>query len=108
MALGQPAGSSIHQDKGETGFGLSSCSLRSLAPHEQRYAVIEKEALAATWTCDKFADYLVGKHCALETDHMPLVPLLCSFYLSKLPPRILRFRLRLKRFAPEVKYVQGS
>ena len=29
---------------------------RSLTDTEKRYAVIEKEALAATWTCDKFSD----------------------------------------------------
>ena len=43
----------------------------------------------------------------LETDHRPLVPLLSSTDLSKLPARVLRFRLRMMRYAPEVKYVQG-
>ena len=31
---------------------------RSLSPTEQRYAQIEKEALALTWACKRFADYL--------------------------------------------------
>ena len=33
---------------------------RALTDVEKRYAVIETEALAATWACDKFADYIVG------------------------------------------------
>ena len=80
---------------------------RSLNDTEKRYAVIEKEALAATWACEKFNDYVLGTEFTLETDHRPLVPLLSSTDLSKLPPRILRFRLRMARYSPEVKYVQG-
>ena len=79
---------------------------RSLTDTEKRYAVIKVEALAATWACEKFSDYIVGTF-SLEKDHRPLVPLLSSTDLSKLPSRILRFRLRLMRFAPKVKYVQG-
>ena len=74
---------------------------RSLNDTEKRYAVIEKEAWAAT------NDYILGTEFTLETDHKPLVPLLTSTDLSKLPPRILRFHLRMARYSPEVKYVQG-
>ena len=81
---------------------------RSLTETEKNYAVIEKEALAATWACDKFRDYILGTEFTIETDHRPLVPLLSSTDLSKLPARILRFRLRMMRFAPTVKYVQGK
>jgi hypothetical protein len=84
-----------------------SYASRSLSDTEKRYAVIEKEALAATWACEKFSDYILGTTFALETDHRPLVPLLSSTDLAKLPARILRFRLRLMRYSPEVKYVQG-
>ena len=80
---------------------------RSLTDTEKRYAVIEKEALAATWACEKFSDYVLGLKFTLETDHRPLVPLLSTTELSKMPARVLRFRLRLMRYSPEVKYVQG-
>ena len=81
---------------------------RSLTDTEKRYAVIEKEALASTWACEKFSDYVLGLKFILETDHRPLVPLLSSTELSKMPTRVLRFRLRLMRYAPEMKYVQGT
>ena len=81
---------------------------RSLTDTEKRYAVIEKEALAATWACEKFSDYITGTTFTLETDHRPLVPLLSSTDLSKLPARILRFRLRMMKYSPEIRYVQGT
>ena len=81
---------------------------RSLSDTEKRYAVIEKEALATTWACEKFNEYVLGLHFTVETDHKPLVPLLSTTELSKMPPRILRFRLRLMRFNPIVMYVPGK
>ena len=80
---------------------------RALTAVEQRYAVIEKEAPAATWACDKFADYVLGMTFTLETDHKPLVPLLSSTDLAKMPPRIQRFRMCMMRYNLEVQYVQG-
>ena len=67
---------------------------------EQRYAQIEKEALATTWACEKFSNYmyLLGRHFDIETDHKPLVPLLSSKHLDDLPPCVLRFRLQLARY----------
>ena len=82
---------------------------RSLSDTEKRYAVIEKEeTLPATWACEKFSEYVLGSKLTLETDHRPLVPLLNSAELCKMPPRIQRFRLRLMRFAPPVLYVPGK
>ena len=31
----------------------------ALSDTEKRYAVIKKEALAATWACQKFSDYIL-------------------------------------------------
>ena len=42
---------------------------RSMTPTEQRYAQIEKEALALTWACERFANYLIGLHFHIEIDH---------------------------------------
>ncbi|PFX11487.1 Uncharacterized protein K02A2.6, partial [Stylophora pistillata] len=81
---------------------------RSLSETEKRYAVIEKEALAVTWACDKFSDYVLGMKFTVETDHKPLVPLFTSTDLSKMPPRILRFRMRLMKYELDVVYVPGK
>ena len=71
---------------------------RSLTPTEQRYAQIEKEALAFTWACERFSDYLLGLRFHVQTDHQPLVPLFTSKPLDELPVRVQWFRLRMMRF----------
>lgn len=81
---------------------------RSLTEAEKNYAVIEKEALATTWASERFSEYVLGLKYTIETDHKPLVPLLTSKELAKLPPRIQRFRLRLARFSPTVVHVSGK
>ena len=48
---------------------------KSLSETEKRYAHIEKEALAATWVCEKFNMYILKRSFLVETDHKPLVPL---------------------------------
>ena len=68
---------------------------RVMSDTERRYAQVEKEALAITWACEKFSTYILGKKFMIETDHKPLVPLLGTKHLDDLPPRVLRFRLRL-------------
>ena len=81
---------------------------RSLSDAERNYAVIEKEALASTWACERLEEYILGLRFTLETDHKPLVPLLTTTDLSKMPPRILRFHLRMMRYNPEVLHVPGK
>ena len=50
----------------------------------------------------------VGKRFSIETDHKPLVPLLSSTHLDNLPPRVLRFRLRLMRFDYSIVHIPGK
>ena len=75
---------------------------------EKRYAQIEKEALVVTWACSKFSNYILGRPFLIETDHKPLVPILSTKHLDDLPPRILRFRLRLARFSYTIEHVPGK
>lgn len=83
----------------------ASCSMTET---EVRYAQIEKEALATTWFCEKFSNYLLGRHFLIETDHKPLVPLLGTKRLDDLPPWIVRFRLRLARFDYSISNLPGK
>jgi hypothetical protein len=85
-------------------IAFASCSMTQ----ERRYSQIEKEALALVWACEKFADYVIGMSFVLETDHKPLVPLLGKMNLDSLPPRILRFRIRLMRFQYAIYHVPGK
>ena len=81
---------------------------RSMTETERRYAQIEKEALAVTWACEKFSNYILGREFQIESDHKPLIPLLTSKALDNLPPRVLRFRLRLARYSYTAQHVPGK
>ena len=82
---------------------------RSLTSTEQRYAQVEKEALAITWSCERFADYLVGLPTFLiETDHKPLLSILQKKSLDELTPRLQRFKMRLMRFVFTVEHTAGK
>ena len=82
---------------------------RALTPVECRYAQIEKEALALTWACERFSDYIVGKSILAETDHKPLVPLLTTRTLDEVPPRLQWLRMHLMCFHfKEVNHVPGK
>ena len=100
-------GAVLMQKVGSQWHPISYAS-RSMTESETHYAQIEKEALASTWACKKFTPYIQGKTIILEADHKPLVLLLSHKGLDSLPPRILRFCLRLMRYDYEIKHVPGK
>ena len=57
---------------------------RALTEDESRYAQVEKELLAATFTCQKFHDFIYGR----ETDYKPITAI--SFMVEKLTTSLLR------------------
>ncbi|KAL8599835.1 hypothetical protein ACOMHN_038408 [Nucella lapillus] len=77
-------------------------------PAKQRYAQIEKEALAITWSLEHWADLLIGMTFRVHTDHKPLVPLFSTKLIDELPIRIQRFRMRLMRFCFDITHVPGK
>ena len=68
-----------------------------MTPCERNYAQIEKEMLAIVFGTEKFHDYLYGKRFIIETDHKPLQQIV-SKSITKAPPRIQRFLLRLQTY----------
>ena len=69
-------GATLQQEEGNGNRKVVAYASRSITDCESRYAQIEKEALALTWACDRFAQYVMGVHILLETDHKHLIPLL--------------------------------
>uniref|UniRef100_A0A096LW99 CCHC-type domain-containing protein n=1 Tax=Poecilia formosa TaxID=48698 RepID=A0A096LW99_POEFO len=92
----------------DTGWKPVAYASRSLSGTEQRYDEIEKEALASTWACERFAEFLIRKSFHIETDHKPLVPLLGSKSLNELPLRIQQLQMRLMRFSYSISHVAGK
>jgi transposase InsO family protein len=82
---------------------------RALNDVEKRYAQVEKECLALTYSAERLSDYLIGTKFVLQTDHKPLVSLLSpQRALDDIPPRIQRMRIRLMRFNYTVEYLPGN
>ena len=71
---------------------------------------MEKEALAITWGCERFLQYLLGiTNLPFEkTDHKPLVSLLGDKPIDELPLRIQRFRMRMMKYTFKIFHVLGK
>lgn len=55
----------VHPDKTECTVALAS---HSLTPAEQKYSIVEKEALACVWATEKWRTFLWGTRFTLHTD----------------------------------------
>lgn len=113
---------SISVSADASSFGLGACLIqttdnkkeivcyasRLLSNTEKRYAQIEREALALTWACDKFHEYITGIPILIETDQKPLVQVLQTKPIDELTPRLQRFRIRLMRYDYKIYYTPGK
>jgi hypothetical protein len=86
---------------------LHPCAFQSrkLNLAEQRYPIIEKEALAIVFACNVFKPYLVGNKFSLFTDHKPLL------YIRQTKinnDRIYRWSLALEDMDFEISFLPGA
>ena len=85
-------GATLSQVQSDGTLRMVCAAYRSLTETEQRYAIIEQEALAIGWACEQFRNYIVGLKVRIHTDHKPLV-MFNDISLQKLPIRVQRFHL---------------
>jgi hypothetical protein len=111
-----PSVSAVIQTDASSG-GLGSCLLqngqpvayasRALTDPETRYAQIEKELLAIVFACNKFAQYVYGRHTLVHSDHKPL-EVIFKKSICQTTPRLQRMLLALLKFDLEVVYKPGK
>lgn len=88
-------------------MGPVAYSSKTLTEIQQGYAQIEKETLAIVFGCERFKQYVYGRHFLVESDHKPLESIFQK-PLDKSPLRLQRMRLRLQGYDFEVKYKPGK
>lgn len=81
---------------------------RTLSATEQKYSIVEKEALACVWASEKWRTYLWGRRFTLRTDHQALTTLLSTKGMNRAGMRIARWSARLLCFDYDVVYRPGS
>ena len=97
-------GAVLAQGEGEAEKPILFIS-RKLSDREQRYATVEKEALAIKWALDYLRYYLLGRRFALVTDHAPLTWMAGKRNNNN---RIARWFLSLQPFSFHVIHRAGS
>lgn len=81
-------------------------SSRELAKAENKYAITDKEGLAATWGVRKHRHLLAGSHVIMIVDHSSLKALVTKQYLTS--ARQIRYAMDLCEVCPEILHRAGS
>ena len=79
---------------------------KALTLAEKGYVAIEREALAVSWSMEKF-HFLYASHFTLETDQKPLEVIL-SKSLNSATPRLQRLLIRTFAYSFTVQYIKGE
>jgi len=75
---------------------------RKLNPAQTRYTTTERELLAIVETLKEFRNILLGQRIKVYTDHQNLT------YKNFNTERVMRWRLILEEFGPELIYIKGE
>jgi hypothetical protein len=75
---------------------------RKLKDAQLRYTVTEKELLSIVETLKEFRNILLGQKILVHTDHQNLT------YKTFNSDRVMRWRLYIEEYSPELRYVKGE
>ncbi|UYV66880.1 hypothetical protein LAZ67_4003210 [Cordylochernes scorpioides] len=92
-------------EKGEE--RIVACASRTLSDAERKYSIVEKEALACVWACEKFRRWVRGLKFTLRTDQFTLTTLLTTKGNNRAGLRIARWSARLMNFDYNIEYKKG-
>ena len=100
----------IHTDASKTQLGSVISQegkpiafyLRKLNPAQTRYTTTERELLSIVETLKEFRNILFGQKIAVYTDHENLVQ------KSLTSDRVMRWRLYIEEYSPELIYLKGT
>ena len=80
---------------------------RALTATEQRYAQIEKEALAICFALERFHQYTFGQRVTVESDHKPLQAIVKK-PLHKAPRRLQGMLMRMLHYDIDITWIKGQ
>jgi hypothetical protein len=100
----------IYTDASKTQLGAVICQdnrpiafySRKLNPAQTRYTTTERELLAIVETLKEFRNILLGHKIIVYTDHQNLT------YKNFNTDRVMRWRLIIEEFGPDLNYVKGE
>lgn len=75
---------------------------RKLNPAQTRYTTTERELLSIVETLKEFRNILLGQQIIVHTDHKNLT------YATFNTERVMRWRLLIEEYGPELRYVKGE